>query len=79
MQRAAIANSCAAAGGWVTPIKRSGGHALSGTPPNGISAAPALQIVFNAAGQVTNGTPAAILITPLTVTVDPISGLVSVQ
>ncbi len=79
MQRAPAGNSCAVAGGWVTPIKRADGTALSGSPPNGISAAPGMQIVFNAAGQVTNGTPAALLIGPFTVTIDPISGLVSVQ
>ena len=79
MQRAAAGNSCAAGGGWATTIKRSDGTALAGSPPNGISAAPAMQIVFNAAGQVTNGTPAALLISPFTLSVDPVSGLVSVQ
>lgn len=79
MQRAVVGNTCAAAGGWVTPIKRSDGTALSGTAPNGISAAPAMQIVFNASGQVTNGRPAALQISPFTLTIDPTSGLVSVQ
>ncbi len=79
MQRAAVSNSCAVAGGWVTAIERGDGTPLSGSPPNGISAAPAMQIVFNGAGQVTNGTPAALLIAPFTVTIDPLSGLVSVQ
>ena len=37
------------------------------------------QIVFGTTGQVTNGTPAALLISPITVTIDPISGLVLVQ
>lgn len=80
MQRAAAGNTCAAAGGWVMPIKRSDGTALSGSPPNGISVTPVpTQIVFGTTGQVTSGTPAALLISPFTVTVDPISGLVSVQ
>jgi MSHA pilin protein MshC len=79
MQRAVAGNTCAAAGGWVTPLKRGDGTPLSGVPPNGISAAPAMQIVFNAAGQVTSGTPAALHISPFTLTIDPISGLVAVQ
>jgi MSHA pilin protein MshC len=80
MQRAAVGNSCNLAGGWVTPIKRSDGTALSGSPPNGITAAPIpMQIVFNAAGQVTNGNPAPLQITPFTVTINPFSGLVQVQ
>jgi MSHA pilin protein MshC len=78
-QRAVIGNTCVAAGGWVTAIERGDGTALSGTAPNGISAAPAMQIVFNATGQVTNGTPAALQISTFTLTIDPISGLVSVQ
>ena len=80
MQRAAAGNTCAAAGGWVTPIKRSDGTALSGSPPNGINVTPVpTQIVFGTTGQVTSGPPAALLISPFTVTIDPISGLVSVQ
>jgi MSHA pilin protein MshC len=80
MQRAAVGNSCAAAGGWATPILRSDGTPLSGTAPTGITVAAApVQIVFNGAGQVTSGTPAALQITPFTVTVNPVSGLVLVQ
>ncbi len=78
-QRAKAGNTCAAAGGWVTPIKRGDGTALSGTAPKGITAAPAMQIVFNGSGQVTNGTPAALTVSTFTLTVDPVSGLVSVQ
>jgi prepilin-type N-terminal cleavage/methylation domain-containing protein len=78
-QRAVAGNTCAAAGGWVTNIVRGDGTALAGTPPNGVTATPNMQIVFNASGQVTNGTPAALQISPFTLTTDPISGLVSVQ
>jgi MSHA pilin protein MshC len=78
-QRAVAGNTCAAAGGWATPIERGDGTPLSGTAPNGITAAPTMQIVFNASGQVTNGTPAALQISSFTLTIDPVSGLVSVQ
>jgi prepilin-type N-terminal cleavage/methylation domain-containing protein len=79
LQRAVAGNTCAVAGGWVTAIKRGDGTALSGAPPNGITALPGMQIVFNASGQVTNGTPAALQIGTHTVSIDPVSGLVSVQ
>ena len=53
---------------------------MGAAPPNGISVTPVpMQIVFGTTGQVTNGTPAALLITPFKVTIDPVSGLVSVQ
>jgi prepilin-type N-terminal cleavage/methylation domain-containing protein len=78
-QRAVAGNTCAAAGGWVTNIVRGDGTALSDTAPTGVTATPNMQIVFNGIGQVTNGTPAALQISPFTLTVDPTSGLVSVQ
>jgi len=79
MQQPAAGNTCTA-GGWVTPVLRSDGTPLSGIAPTGITAVPApTQIVFNAAGQVTNGVPAPVQIAPFTVTVNPVSGLVVVQ
>ncbi len=79
LQRGAAGNTCVVAGGWVTPIRRSDGTVLSGNAPNGITAANPMQIVFNGAGQVTNGTPAALQVAPFTLTINPVSGLVQVQ
>ena len=79
MQRAAAGNTCALVGGWVTAVRRGDGTALAGTPPNAINTAPAMQIVFNASGQVTSGAPAALQISTHTLSIDPVSGLVTVQ
>jgi MSHA pilin protein MshC len=79
LQRAAAGNTCAAAGGWVTPIVRADGGTLSGTAPSGVVTAPAYRFVFDATGRVINGTPPALSISSFTLTVDPGSGLVNVQ
>jgi prepilin-type N-terminal cleavage/methylation domain-containing protein len=79
LQRAAVGNNCAAAGGWVTPVVRVDGSTLSGSAPSGVASAPAHQFVFNANGRVINGTPPALSIGTFTLTVDAGSGLVTVQ
>jgi len=79
LQRAAVGNTCTAAGGWVTPIQRVDGGTLNGSAPSGISASPAHQFVFDSTGRVINGIPPALTIGSFTVTVDADSGLVNVQ
>jgi MSHA pilin protein MshC len=79
LQRAAVGNNCAAAGGWVTPVLRIDGGPLTGSAPSGVGTVPAHQFVFDAAGRVINGTPPALVIGPFTLTVDAGSGLVNVQ
>jgi MSHA pilin protein MshC len=79
LQRAAVGNTCAAAGGWVTPVLRFDGDPLSGSAPGAVGTAPAHQFVFDATGRVINGTPPALAIGPFTLTVDAGSGLVNVQ
>jgi prepilin-type N-terminal cleavage/methylation domain-containing protein len=79
LQRAALGNTCAAGGGWVTPILRVDGGTLSGSPPSGVGTAPAHQFVFDATGRVINGAPPALGIGSFTLTVDAGSGLVNVQ
>ena len=79
LQRIALGNSCAAAGGWVTPVLRVDGGTLSGSAPSGIGTSPAHQFVFDSTGRVINGTPPALSIDSFTLTVDAGSGLVDVQ
>jgi prepilin-type N-terminal cleavage/methylation domain-containing protein len=79
LQRAAVGNNCAAAGGWVTPVVRVDGGTLSGSAPGGVASAPAHQFVFDATGRVINGAPPALSIGSFTLTVDAGSGLAKVQ
>jgi prepilin-type N-terminal cleavage/methylation domain-containing protein len=79
LQRAAVGNTCAPAGGWVSPVLLVDGGILSGSAPSGISTAPAHQFVFDSTGRVVNGTPPAISIDSFALTVDAVSGLANVQ
>jgi prepilin-type N-terminal cleavage/methylation domain-containing protein len=79
LQRAAVGNTCAAAGSWVSPVLLVDGGNLSGSAPSGISSLPAHQFVFDSTGQVANGTPPAISIGSFALTVDAGSGLANVQ
>jgi MSHA pilin protein MshC len=80
MQRAAAAgNTCAAAGAYTTQVVRADGSALSGTPPTNANVSAAGTIVFNAAGGVANPPPPALVVGSFTLTVDPVSGFVTVQ
>jgi prepilin-type N-terminal cleavage/methylation domain-containing protein len=79
LQRAAVGNTCAAAGGWVTPVLAVDGGTVSGSAPTGVVTSAAHQFVFDSTGRVTNGTPPPLGIGSFTLTVDTGSGLVSVQ
>ncbi len=79
LQRAAIGNNCAAAGGWVTPVLLVDGGTLSGSAPSGVSTSPAHQFIFDGTGNVINGTPPTLSIGSFALTVDAGSGLVNVQ
>lgn len=80
LQRAKSGNTCATAGGWTTAVKWSDGQStVSGTAPSSVTLSPATQIVFNARGNVIGGASPVLTIGAHTVSVDAISGLVTVQ
>jgi prepilin-type N-terminal cleavage/methylation domain-containing protein len=79
LQRAAVGNTCAAAGAWVTPILRIDGGSLSGSAPSGVVTSTTYQYVFDATGRVINGAPPVLGIGAFALTVDAGSGLVSVK
>jgi MSHA pilin protein MshC len=78
-QRAVAGNTCAAAGAYSTPVVRSDGTPLSGTPPTDANVTAGGTIIFGASGQVTNPPAPAFTIGPFTVTADAVSGFVTVQ
>lgn len=80
MQRRRAGNTCATTGGWTTPVKWNDGSGnVSGTAPSNVTLNPATQIIFNAQGNVISGTPPTITIGTHTISIDSVSGLVTVQ
>jgi MSHA pilin protein MshC len=79
MQRAAAGNTCAAAGAYTTQVVRADGSALSGTPPSNANVTAGGTIVFNASGAVANPPPPSLVVGSFTLTVDAVSGFVTVQ
>jgi MSHA pilin protein MshC len=67
-----------ASGAWITPVHRSDGSPLAGTAPTGITLAPASVIVFNREGG-TTALAADLTIGPFTVSIDAVSGNVTVS
>jgi MSHA pilin protein MshC len=78
-QRGAAGNTCAGAGAYNTPVVRTDGTPLSGTPPKDANVVAGGTIIFDASGQVTNPPPPALVVGPFTLTVDPVSGFITVQ
>ena len=78
-QRGAVAGTCAPAGAFTLPVRRLDGQSLAGTPPANVTSNPAIQVIFNSRGRVSNGTPAPLQIGTFTITVAVGSGFVSVQ
>ena len=79
LQRGASGATCATAGAFVTPVRRGDNTALSTSSPAGVTSTPAIQVIFNAQGRVSNGTPATVQVGSFTLTVDAGSGWVRVQ
>jgi MSHA pilin protein MshC len=78
-QRGPAGNTCAGAGAYNTPVVRTDGTPLSGTPPKDANVVTGGTIIFGASGQVTNPPPPALAVGPFTLTVDPVSGFITVQ
>lgn len=77
-QRNTLNNCDAQTGPWTTPVRRADGNNLAGTAPVGVAMAPAATLIFNRDGVVTNGNPPTFAVGIFTLTVDPVSGLVTV-
>lgn len=78
-QRAAAGNNCNPAGAWTTPVRRTDGAVLSGTAPAAVAVAPDATIVFDSSGGVIGGAPPVLSVSVYTLTVDAVSGWVTVQ
>jgi MSHA pilin protein MshC len=74
----ALQQAACNAGPWTTPIRRTDGEALAGTPPGDAVVAPDATIVFARDGNVV-GVPPVLAVGAFTVTVGSPSGLVTVQ
>ena len=78
-QRALSGSSCATSGAWSVPVRRSDGSALSGDAPNEATVSAPVTIIFASSGAIRGTAPAPIAIGPHTISVDPMTGFVSVQ
>ena len=78
-QRGASGGTCASAGAFTTSVKYMDGTAVNAAPPPDVVSAPAIQVIFNSLGRVSNGTPAPLQVGAFKLTVDAGSGWVQVQ
>lgn len=79
MQQPAAGNACdASSGAWTTPVLRSDGAPLSGSPPSDANVSGAATFVFNNRGAVISGAT-NLVVGPYTLALDAGSGFVEVQ
>jgi MSHA pilin protein MshC len=78
-QRALSGSICATSGAWSVPVRRSDDSALAGTAPNDATVGAPVTVMFAGNGGVRGTAPAPIAIGPHTISVDPMTGFVSVQ
>jgi len=70
--------TCRTGSAWNRPVRRADGVVLAGVRPNGVAATPAI-FQFSNTGALVVPTSPAVAVGQFFVTVDPVSGLVSVQ
>jgi MSHA pilin protein MshC len=78
-QRAASGSSCATSGAYSTPVVRSDGTTLSGSPPSGANVNATAQYVFTSSGALTGSSSTTSTVGTHRITVDPSTGFVRVQ
>jgi MSHA pilin protein MshC len=78
-QRAASGSTCAASGAWSTPVVRTDGTSLAGSPPSGANVNGAAQYIFNSSGALNSGSSTTSTVGSHVITVDPSTGFVRVQ
>src|SRR4051794_16894648 len=78
-QRAASGSTCAASGAFSSPVMRTDGTALSGSPPSGANISASAQYTFASSGALTGSSSTTSIIGTHTITVDPSTGFVTVQ
>jgi prepilin-type N-terminal cleavage/methylation domain-containing protein len=79
MQQQPSGNTCAPAGLYTIPVVRSDGTPLAGSPPADANVVAGATIIFGTNGQVANAPAPALAVGTFTLTLDPISGFVTVQ
>jgi MSHA pilin protein MshC len=76
--RSSLPNCRTNSGSWSTPLRRSDGTTLSGSPPSGIHSIPAAAtLIFEADGRLNAAAP-AFAVGPFTINIDRFSGTVTV-
>jgi MSHA pilin protein MshC len=78
-QRAASGSTCATSGTYSTPVLRTDGTTLSGSPPSGANVNAAAQYVFTSSGALTGSSSTTSAVGTHTITVDPSTGFVRLQ
>jgi len=69
----------ACSGGWTRAVTRVDGGTLAGNAPSGVAFNQATQIIFDAQGHIASGTPPMLNDGGFTLSIDQISGWVTVQ
>jgi MSHA pilin protein MshC len=78
LQQTGAGNTCVTTAGYTVPVIRADGTPLSGTPPSDANVTAGATIVFGPSGQITSAAPWSLTVGPYTLTVDPVSGFVTV-
>jgi MSHA pilin protein MshC len=78
MQRDQLATCNAIGRPWALPVLRGDGNRLEGTAPAAVMLNPAAAVQFKRDGTIEGPAPAAFVVGPFTLTLDPVSGFVSV-
>ena len=78
MQRAAAGTCNSPASPWTTQVRRSDGSTLGGTAPADVAMGPPTILIFDGNGQLP-ANPPALVAGIFTLTVDRVSGIVTVQ
>ena len=78
-QRALSGSACATSGAWSVPVRRSDDSALSGDAPNDATVSAPATIIFASSGAIRGAAPAPTAVGPHTISVDAMTGFVSVQ
>ena len=72
-------NTCAAGATYTNAVVRADGTPLTGAPPSDANVTSGASLLFDSSGQVINGLPPILTVGARTISVDPVSGFVSVQ
>jgi MSHA pilin protein MshC len=77
-QQAATGNTCNTSGAWTTPVIGLNQAAVADSAPSGVVASPTGTFQFSGSGALTSSPATTLSIGTHTITIDPITGLVTV-